>query len=147
MTTPNPTRNLSDVVSQIITTLQANQEMLGILDVYYGDQDQVPRTPAVCVEPAELTRPTISPTLYVENHFTVHILIYVSSLEGKQELRKFTDKLSESISEVLHADTTLNGLVLLGYIQKVEAGYNVKQGKMMWATRCEWVGFNKMSLR
>ena len=47
---------LIDFCEYIETLLSDNADALGIEAVYYGDQDRLPVTPAVCVEPDNKAR-------------------------------------------------------------------------------------------
>jgi len=140
------TYHLSDTIDALIAKLQENAVQLGLEDVWYGEQDLIPRTPAVCVEPVDIDRTWSGTSTQTENKFQVHIILYVSTLKGAQTMRRETDKLAEQIADLINSDVNLGGLVLIGFVDKIEAGYNIKQGKLMWSSRLTWSALNKTFL-
>lgn len=112
-----------------IVTLTANADgshpTLQAADVYYGDQDKIPRVPSVCVEPSSKNR-TLQANQYVmQNEMLVHILLYHSADEV-QRARKQADELGEAIESLLHSDPQMSGTLVYGFCPTFESGYKYR---------------------
>lgn len=120
-------------------------------DVYYGDQDRIPRTPSVCVEPGNKDRALAGAPNMTQNEFTVYILIYHNRAQDIQLTRRETDQLAYDIELYIHQDLQLkNGgstpNVIHGFVTANESGYATKNGTLYRAARLTYHGMNKTSL-
>ena len=141
--------NRASVVAQAIqTVLIDNQVALGLTDVFYGDQDIIPRYPCVCVEvDLKSTPPTeVNPMTYGLNTFEILLILYNSKIEDVDTLRLETDTLAEDIADVMHKDFRLTGLVTFGYVTTIQYGYVVKQGRLVRSAKLTWRAINKTPL-
>jgi hypothetical protein len=141
--------NKASVVAQAIqAVLVTNQTALGLEDVWYGDQDSIPRYPAVCIEADTKSIPItdLNPMLYARNDFEILLILYDSIIGSVDTLRLQTDQLAEAITDVLHIDIKLGGLVTLGYVSLIQYGYIVKQGRLVRSAKLTWRGLNKTPL-
>jgi len=116
----------------------------GVYDVYYGDQVNVPRTPAICVEPGAMRRTLAgaSNPPRMENNYNVLIMVYLQELGGVQKLNKDKDLLLDKVQDALHANFTLGGLVLFGHCSEIDPGYAVRSNVLM---RCGKISFTAMN--
>ena len=136
---------LSTVADYINTLLNTNKVTLGLQDVFYGDQEKIPRTPAVAVETGVYTRELsgIGGKGRTDNKFTVYILVYNNRIRDEQLNRKDVLTLSEAIMDVLHSDVTMGGNVIHGHVTAIEPGYAIRQNVLMRMARITWEGLTK----
>lgn len=139
------TGSLVTVADALTAKLVANKESLGIEDVFYGDQNLIPRSPAVCVETGNKARALAGATRRTDNIFVVYILVYHSEIRSPQSNRRAADALAESIETLIHQDPTLGGLVTHGYVTSVEPGY-VDRPNTMRACRITYEGQSRTLL-
>ncbi len=125
-------------------------------DIYYGDQDVIPRVPSVCVEPATKDRDlksSAAPSGVTENNFTIYILVYHAGPSGLVA-RPQADELGEAIEYLLHQDVWLsNGgarpgsdKVIHGFVTRSETGYTYRSKTLYRSVRMTWQGFTKLLL-
>lgn len=137
----------------LIAKLRA-ADSLELARVYYGDQEQIPEVPAVCVEPAVVLRELDGVPLRTRNEFTVSVLIYSASIEGVEEAQERADQVTEQIIDFINSDgiqsqfggTAFGGLVIYGYVNSSEYGYVVKDSKLMRANRATVYALSKTNL-
>lgn len=142
---PNPTpydafTDSSDVVATyILNLLQSSASTLGIdpeRGFYFGEQDLLPTSPAICVLPAPETsayagaggRPVMI-------QFQTYVMVYVDIIRDVQLNTHQATQLTTAIKHVVHADKNLGGNVLDCYCVQVEPGYALKKGALMAAAR------------
>lgn len=123
-------------------------------DLYYGDQERIPRVPSVCVEPGTKTRELEGVPQTTRNTFVVYVLVYMAGPE-LMAVRKQCDEIGEAIETVLHQDLQLlNGLpessanetVIHGFVQSFESSYALRPG-LFRTVRMMWQGTTKTRLR
>ena len=129
-----------------------------IEDVWYGDQNLLPHTPAICVETGNLARQFAGVPYRVENNFEVYIMVYHGEITDKQINRDICEKLAVQIQDLMHSDircdnplydpavSTAAGLVIYGMVSAIEPGYTVRQRSLMYTTRITWFGMSKTSI-
>jgi hypothetical protein len=131
------------------------QNALGIKAVYYGDQQQFPTVPAVCVEPAITTRDLSGIPYQTDNNFTVNVLVYHTSLSGTENIQEQCDDLSELLQDEINKEsiavqfaggTQFGGLVVSGHTARLEYGYKMLGDRLMRCNRLVWTGFTKTKL-
>lgn len=139
------TDRLSVVSNYIYDLLTTNKTALGLQDVFFGDQQKVPRTPAVAVEPGVYTRELsgLGGKGRTDNNFTVYVLVYVSNIRDEQLNNKDVITLSEAIMDKLHLDVTMSGNVIHGRVTSIEPGYASRGGALMRFGRITWEGLTK----
>jgi hypothetical protein len=122
--------------------LKPNANDLGIVRVYYGDQEYIPEIPAVCVEPANVERALIATSMQTDNEFLVSVLVYCANVEGVEDAQHDADEVAEAVARKINGDgtaggsgTRFGGLVIYGYVQTSQYGYVVKANKLMRANR------------
>ena len=122
------------------------QSELGIIDVFYGDQVLIPRTPAVCIEPTQKQREYAGVPYATQNTLEVALLIYFCVLGNSQEARMDCDALAEKIEAKLHLDKQLGGLVIQGHCTQIESGYAQKNNVVIVTSRILWQGLSKTQI-
>ena len=140
------TDSLVTVVDAVVAKLEAAADDLGLTDVFYGDQELIPRSPAACVETGTKDRSLRGATRRTDNAFTVYVLVYHSEVRSPQSNRRDADVLAESIETLLHQDKTLGGLVTHCYVTRLESGYSRKQNALLRSSRLTFVGENVLQL-
>lgn len=131
------------LTERLISLLTDNAAELGLEAIYYGDQEYVPKVPAACVEPAQVSRQLQEVTLRTDNTFTISVILYYADIQGTQDAQRGADMFAEKIIDVINTDgiterwggTQFGGLVLYGYVSDTEYGYIVKQNKLLRANR------------
>jgi hypothetical protein len=128
---------LSEVCDRLKLLLEAQAESLGIADdgVFYGDQERIPVSPAICVEP-DLKRVE----LYGAGRMTkpvlrVYVLVYHSEIRDASSNRRDADKLAESVGDLLNTDGTFFGMAIHCYVSESQSGYATKQNGTLRCTR------------
>lgn len=112
-------------------------------DIWYGDQDLIPRLPAACVEPGPKIR-TLNGSLQMsENELAVFIMVYHGQVADTQVTKQVCDEQAERIEALLHTDKTLGGLVVFGFCRELEPGYAERGRTLMYSTRITWQGLSK----
>lgn len=134
-----------------VTKVQGVAGTFGIEGVSYGDQDRIPKTPWVCIEPSEKTRELSGVPNMTTNEFEIFIIIYHNQVQDMSVTRREVDQLAYQIEKTFHQDLQLkNGgpdpRVIHGFINRMESGYAQKGSTLYRATRLTYFGKNKTSL-
>lgn len=132
--------SLADITQALVDKLTADATTLGLKGVFYGDQDKLPATPIVCVEPDNKDVMSYSPFRKTEIEITVYIIVYHSAIESPQQNRKDADAMAEAIETFLNADKNLKRTdhtdrVIHCYIKHVASGYAKKGNSVVRASR------------
>lgn len=160
-----PTYHLQDVTQAVwqllvdsAADLGINANADGIYDVFYGDQQNIPRTPAICVESGPMRRDphgASAPYPQMLNRFNVIVMVYLYNLSGSnQVLNLDKDLLLDQVQDVLHADfhlsgqpgTPIPGLVTWSHCESIDPGYTSRGGILMRCGRISWVAENRSFL-
>lgn len=129
------TGSLAAYADYLYNLVVSNKEALGLQDVYYGDQDNIPVTPVVCVEPDNKSRVLKRIGRGTDVSFTVYFLLYHSSIRDPQGNRRDADALAERLEELVHNNERAGGLVVTSLVTRVESGYATKTNSIMRASR------------
>lgn len=134
---------MSIIVQALIDLLVLNKTSLGIEDVYYGDQNRIPKVPSISVQPGDKSRVFTQTGLHTTIGLPVYIIIFHSGIRDLQVTNKANDVLAEAVETLLHADITLGGLVISSLVESVEPGF-ANRGKEYFVThRLTWNGLSK----
>lgn len=141
------TSHLSDVGEALFDLYVAHKSDLGLAQVFYGDQAFIPDVPTLCVEPLSVDRAIAGAGLgtNVENQFNCFLMVYHGSLESVQQNRKDADRLAKAIETVAHENLRLGGIIIHGYITKVESG-QASRNEIFAVTRLTWEALSKTLL-
>lgn len=140
----------------------ANAASLGLADgappgdtnVWFGDQDLLPRTPALCVEPGTKHRDLAGFPDMTRGTIDVHMLLYHSRPGGEQQQsRRDCIRFAENVERYFHVNhlNLLNSagdqIIIHGFFTDIDPGYVYKTGTLYNAVRMTWTGTTKTSLR
>ena len=136
------TDSLVAIVDYQIDLLKSNAGLLGLNEVYYGDQNLIATVPAVCVEGQRKTRDMSGTSFRSENLLRTTLLVYYSQMQDVNATQRDVEILAEQIEEVLHTDQTMGGLVVHGRVIELEPGYAVRERVYLRACRMTWQGIS-----
>jgi hypothetical protein len=121
--------------------------------VFYGDQNRVPVTPALCVESGETGRALGGVPNRVENTHTCYIILYHSPVDETQTSKLQSEQYAEAVTAFLDTNLTLDldgdgGIVIHGFVRNIEPGYSYKNkgNTLMNSVRLTWQGTTKTIL-
>lgn len=138
------------VVAQYIKTLiDTNKASLGVDQVLYGEQTNIPGGITVVVTAGMKTRAlqrVAFPGGGTRNRMMVLITVYCNKLGDEQTLNLEVDQTAEDVEHLLHQDTTLGGNVIHGFVETTDPGYRFKSGSMFRATQMTHVSQTKTNL-
>jgi hypothetical protein len=145
----------SIVAGKIKDFLESQKDQLGVQQVFYGDQQRIPQSPVVCVEPAIVDRPLTGTSYTTTNSFTISIIVYHTSMDGIEKILRVTDEITERVADALNLESTapnfgggtqLDGKVISGHVVRLEHGYRTLNDRLMRANRLVWEGITKTPL-
>lgn len=128
------------VARYIETLLVNNKTTLGLQDVFYGDQERIPRTPAAVVEPGGKQRTLNGAPRRTQVDITAYVIIYHYNLKNIETLREDNDRLAEQIEATIHQDAQMkdgtgNMQVVDSMVTAVESGFQPKGNSLFRASR------------
>jgi hypothetical protein len=125
-----------------------------IQGVSYGDQEKIPASPWLCIEPNDKVRdwpPT--PTDMTEVQLQCIIFVYHTNVTGGNEQTRYEcDVVAEAVEEYFNVnhrqlrDESGNDLVIYSYCIRNESGYTTRNRTMYRASRITWQARSKMRL-
>lgn len=139
-----PQTDKPTVVSQYIYDLLTdNKQELGIEDVFDGDQELIPRTPAICVLIGDYGRELTGAPFRTDNAFTIYLMVYHAKIQDNQLNYRECNELAEAVMDLMHQNKTLGDNVIHGFVTSIEPGY-VRQGRSLsYVSRLTWYGLTK----
>jgi hypothetical protein len=142
-----PTSSLVDVTDAIVTLLKGpTAASLGLKDVWYGDDDLIPNTPAINVTGNNKNTELAGTGHLVYTNHTVYLTVFHSRLDAPQVTRRESDLLAEEVEALLHSDPTLGGLIIFGYVSALETGVASRGQVIMRSSRLTWTGQTRTRL-
>lgn len=157
------TDSLDEVAQFLVDLLNANLPLLKSEDgkasmeesaaatmgpvVFYGDQEKLPVSPCICVDPG--TRPrTLNGVSYTgTNDFTVYILVYHARVQDNQLTRKQVQQISEIAERLMMKDPQMGGLVIHCAVTENESGYVYRNNTMYRTNRITFTAMSRTRLR
>lgn len=140
------TASLVEFTDKVLEIIRANQEALSIHSIFLGDQEKLPGTPVVCVEPDNKTNTLKNATRGIEIQLRVQIIVYTAMLASPEQNRRDADVLAEDIETLLHADAQLGGLVIHSMVDDVASGYASKAGTLVRANKVQFTARSQSRL-
>lgn len=136
------TDSLVAVTDYIKALMVSNAATLGLADVFYGDQNLIPQTPAVCVEGMLKDRkiPEGTTSHRTFNQMSVLLMVYHSEMDSNEATQRDVELLAESIESLLHNDVTMGGNVIHGYVVQLEPGRAMRNRVLLRSARMVWQG-------
>lgn len=139
-----PNTDRTTVLAQALQAIvAANKDSLGILDVLYGNHNNIPRTPSVIIVPGTKKRElrgVAAPGGRVFNTMTVYVDIRFSKVGSEEAVRLELDQTAENIEHLIHQDTTVGGLLIHGFFTDWNPGEVFSQGGEFRSVRMTFVG-------
>jgi hypothetical protein len=129
-----------------MTKFETDKGTLGIQDVYYGDQKQIPRTPSLCLEPDAKRRELAGVPRRVENTLGFYVLLYISKVTDVETNARDALVFAETVETYIHQDKDSGGYLVHGYCTDVEPGYRTRGDSKFRACRIKFEGINKTVL-
>lgn len=140
----------STVVAKAIETiLNTNKVSLGLDEVYYGDHNNIPVGKAVSVTAGTKRRElsgVAGPGGRGMNEMDIVLFLYRSVVEDEATARLAVDTLAEDIEDILHADTTLGGIIIHGYVNQWIPGVIHKPTSMFRVVQMNYFARSKTNI-
>lgn len=136
----------TDVTSRLRDIIDAAKEVLGVYAVYYGDQNLIPDFPSVVCESMPKDR------ILAESGFKYHltlrtgVIIYHGKIQASEITKLETETLAEDIEDLIMADNTLGGMIVHGYVSRIEPGLSIKNEVMLRASRLTYEAESRKQL-
>lgn len=139
------TKSSPVITRRIVTLLDEQKEVLELKRVYYGDQDLIPEYPVACVEsfPKDRALDVPGSTHKFSIVLRCGIWIYHGALQSSEVTKEEADIFTDRVEDMLHTDFRMNGLVIFGYVSRVDPGVVLRTGAMVQATRLTWEGVSR----
>jgi len=133
------------LVGQTLKEMLLADVSLGLHRVFYGDISKVGATPCATVEPGTKERTHRGTGLWMEIIIPVSIMVYYARIEGEEQLISESDAFVERIESTIHTEPmkTLGGLIVHGWIHRVEPGTAIRAGARLRAHRISWRGISR----
>jgi hypothetical protein len=151
-----PAKFPSEVAERIYQLLEAGKVTLYGPNgtVLYGDQDRLPTTPTICVEAGVTDRALAGaqgPNGRVQNELNCDIIVYYAKVDSNQVTKRAAEQVAEATAQFLDANPRLElssdgGIVIHGFVTRIDHGYARKQRTLMYGSRLTWVGKTKTML-
>jgi hypothetical protein len=133
----------------IMNKIKSEQTSLGIGQVLYGNHTKIPDGKTVVVTSGQKTRQLAGvggPGGRTLNSMRVFITVYFSLVEGEEVARLELDRMAEDIEHMLHQDTSINDLIIHGFINIWDPGIAFRSKSMFRVVQMEFVGQSKTQL-
>jgi hypothetical protein len=114
-------------------------------DIYYGDQNRYPRTPAISVEMAPQDRELNQTGLQQRIYLRAYIMAIHSPIAEAEKRWKETDEFADKVVAQLHSDRTLGGIVIHSNVTGVEPGA-IRRGGMLAVHRISWEALSNYTM-
>jgi hypothetical protein len=141
------------IANRFFDILDANKASLGIQDVWFGDQQLVPRVPALCVEPGTKRRVLQGVPDLTLNEIDTHFLLYHSPVADSQTSRRAAIAFAEAVETFLHENHlrlhAANGdqLTIHGFMAEMDPAYSFRPGTLHHAAVMTWTSTTKRRLQ
>lgn len=127
--------NIVTFSKNVQALLETNKAILGLSDVYYADQNRIPRTPTACVEPSTKTRDLEGLPRRAQTVMQCVVLVYHNPISSSQVAAPELDDLTEHIETVLHLDARMGGTVTDSMVRTIEYGYASRNNTLFRTSR------------
>lgn len=139
------TDNMSTICQYLVDNLAADST-LDFQDVWFGDQELIPRVPCATVDPGETTRILSEARRFVNCIITAYITVYHGQLDNRGTSLKSALQKGEATRDAIDAYQTLGGLVIFSYCSSVEVGTAVRGNNLLSASRISWEATTQVQL-
>lgn len=129
------TDNIGIVATTVYQLFEENKVNLGLADIWYGDQNKLPRMPCAVVESGPKNRELNGVPRRTKVTMDVYVILYHDRVVDGQLNQRNTEELAEAAETLLHQNEDLNGLVIDSMVIANEPGYVVRGGAQVKASR------------
>lgn len=144
-----------EVAERFFEILDLSKAELGVQDVWFGDQQLVPRVPALCVEPGTERRQIQGVPDMTLMQIETGLYLYHSKVDRTQQLaRRECNTFAQRIKNFLHvnhlrlySEDGLRQLTIHGFCTELDPGYSYRQGSLFNAVQMIWTSTTKTSLQ
>jgi len=128
---------MSELCDMLIALFIEEAEGLQVEEagIFYGDQERIPTSPAICVEPDDKKSDLYGAGRMTEVDFVVYILCYHSELRAIQSNRRDADRLAERVTTLLNSNANFYGRAIHCFVSANSSGYATKQNNTFRANR------------
>lgn len=138
------THDLDEIVQAHVNNFEEHQTEIGLARVYYGDQAMVPDFPSVGVQAAPLDRVWDKASTHkFEIDLRVDFYLYLGRVQSSELTKKEVNELTRRIEDTAHLDYTMGGLVIFGFVERIEPGVQMKTDVMVQTNRLSWYGLSR----
>jgi len=123
--------------------LKENADDLGLLQITRGDDELLPKTPAINIIAENKTRELANTGMMVLNTFQFYFMVFHSNIRDQVATRRDCTLLAEAVEKVLHSDRQLGGLLIHSHVQSTSYGVANRGSEMIRSNRLLWVGQSK----
>lgn len=129
-----------EVLDYIHDLLETKEGELGLQYVAYGNEEMLPRYPAVRVA-SGLFEKELHATRQWRNTFRVELYVYHGKLTATHAHRSKADlELASAVREVLHDDMTLSNQIVHGWVTAEGNAQIARKTTVIVGTRMAWEG-------
>lgn len=126
--------NMAKYLENLLKTRHADTGV-EVQDVYYGDQENIPRTPSACVDPGGKRRDLQGAPRRTEATMTNYVIVYHYEVKSMQDVREAADRVAEKIEDIIHEDAYMGNSVFDSMVTAVESGYLMRRNSLYRASR------------
>jgi len=119
-------------LENLITTAKAG---LNVSDVYYGDQEKIPRVPTVCVDTGSKRRELNGAPRRLMVDMELYVIVYTGAVASLSANREQDDLIAEAVETLIHLDATMGGLVIDSLVSDIEYGYALRNNSLFRTAR------------
>src|SRR5512139_129945 len=98
---PELTDSAEVFLEKVYDILNTTKPITGLQDVWYGDQDRLPRTPCAAIEPGPKRRQYNGVPRKYQVDLASYILVYSNKVQDSQENEREAVRAAELIEQVL----------------------------------------------
>lgn len=143
MTLSDSLFTFADTTYNLIVT---NAVTLDLADVFWGDQDKIPRTSAACIEPVMKTRELAGVPRRTDVPMELYVMVYHAKIQDVQVTTRECVIQAEAIETLLHQDAQMGGLFIHTLVTAIEPGFARRTATLFRSTRITFTALSKVSL-
>ena len=106
-----------------------------ILDVFYGDQEEIARSVTVCIDPGPINQDVVYGSRKAEYTMRHYVMVYVKTVGSVQQNRRYCDIISQHISDLIDSYPQLGGNVIQSSVIEINPGYVLRGQSILRSTR------------
>lgn len=138
--------SLEEYTLTVHEKLDGNKSLMDVENVHLGDQDRLPKTPCLSVEPGNKSREYNGTPRRFAIQLDAYVMVYIEKVQDVAANVRLLLHTMELVETVLHADSTLGGRVISSFVADVEPGYAARGGTLMRAGRLTFRALSQKQL-